>query len=133
MVDRWNFSFVSVMLFQKNMEQHLVAQDLARFPPADPSWESPGISLEPFNVLLHVGEEGHTEEVDIAYFKIPLYLKMFLGAPASFGGISTLRSSIYSKSLYYRTRAVYPFDRSPMMVDRWNVSLVFVRLVHRNM
>jgi hypothetical protein len=41
-------------------------------------------------VLSHVGEEGHTEEVDIAYFKISPYLKTFLGALASFEGILTL-------------------------------------------
>jgi hypothetical protein len=42
------------------MEQHLGAKALARFPLANPSWESPAISREPFNVLLHVGEKGHT-------------------------------------------------------------------------
>jgi hypothetical protein len=78
MVDQWNFSLVFVRLVHRNMEKHLGSQDLARFPPADPSWESPAISLEHFNVSSYVGEEGHIEEVDISYLNIPLYLNTFI-------------------------------------------------------
>jgi hypothetical protein len=42
------------------MENLLGAQDLARFYPSDLSRESPAVSPESFNVLSHVGEEGHT-------------------------------------------------------------------------
>jgi hypothetical protein len=56
-----------------------------------------------------------------------------LGAHASFRQIPILRGPVGSETLHHTTRAVYPFDRSPTMVDRWNFIFVFDRLGHRNM
>jgi hypothetical protein len=79
------------------MEQHHGAQDLARFPLDDPSWDSPAINLEPINVLSHVGEEGHIEDVEIVYLNIPPYINTFISGTSKFWGDSdALRLSIQS-------------------------------------
>jgi hypothetical protein len=41
-----------------------------------------------------------------------------LGPHAKFGGISTLRISVYGETLGRGTRAVYPFDQHPTKVDQ---------------
>jgi hypothetical protein len=73
------------------------AQDLDGFPLNDPSWDSPAISLEPINVLSHVGEEGHIEVVEIVYFNIPPYINTFIRVKSKFWGDSdALRLSVQS-------------------------------------
>jgi hypothetical protein len=60
MVDQWNFIFVFDRLGHRNMEKLLGASDIARFHLFDLLRESPAVSLKYFNMLSHVGEEGHT-------------------------------------------------------------------------
>jgi hypothetical protein len=79
---------VFVILVQMNMEKHLGSQDVARFPAADPSWESPAIGPEPFYVLSHVDKEGRTMEVDIVYFNITPHLNTFIRGTCKFWGDS---------------------------------------------
>jgi hypothetical protein len=60
MVDQRNFIFVFDWLGHRNIEKLLGARHLARFLPSDLSRESPAVSPKYFNVLSHVGEQGHT-------------------------------------------------------------------------
>jgi hypothetical protein len=57
---------------------------------------------------------------DYGYFNIPPELTTYIRGTCKFGGIPTLQGPVYTQTLDYGTRAIYPFGQSPTMVDRWN-------------
>jgi hypothetical protein len=86
-VDMWTFILVIVRLVHSNMEQHLEAQDVGRFPPLAPSCEFLGISPKLFIVLSQVCEEGDTSEIDIASINLLAYLVHILREHDRFLGL----------------------------------------------